>query len=261
VEAVLLFHDVRRFVVDLDGTLIRGREVVPGARCLLQRIGGRFVLLSNNSTQSEAELAAELFDYGLITPVARILLAGMATVDLAAEEHPGATVLVLGSPALRRRADERGLLPAGGRPAAVVLARDTAFSYRRLEAAVDALRGGSALYVANPDLTHPGENGGAVPETGALLQALLACTGPVAYRLVGKPADRLFCQALRRLGGRPAETLVIGDNPETDGVGAERLGMRFVRVGSPGDPTLAELASRLALDPPARSLGERFGAA
>jgi HAD superfamily hydrolase (TIGR01450 family) len=254
-----LCNNVRWFVVDLDGTLIRGREAIPGAGCLLQRISGRCVLLSNNSTQSEAELAAELLDHGLIMPVARILLAGMAAVDLVAEEHPGAPVLVLGSPALRRRADERGLLPEGGRPAAVVLARDTAFSYRRLEAAVDALRGGSALYVANPDLTHPGANGGAVPETGALLQALLACTGPVTYRLVGKPADRLFRQALCRLGGRPAETLVIGDNPETDGVGAERLGMRFVRVGSPGDPTLAELASRLAFNPPARSLGERLG--
>lgn len=80
------------------------------------------------------------------------------------------------------------------------LYRDRSFSHRRPEAASNAIRGGAALVVANPDLVHPGTAGHMVPETGALLQALLACTGPVPHRIVGKPEPSPFLASLAVLG-------------------------------------------------------------
>ena len=45
----------------------------------------------------------------------------------------------------------------------------------------------------------------------------------------------MFETALARFGGTAATTIMIGDNPLTDGLGAERAGLRSLLVG-PGNP-------------------------
>jgi ribonucleotide monophosphatase NagD (HAD superfamily) len=112
----------------------------------------------------------------------------------------------------------------------VVLARDRRFTYARLARAAEAVRRGASLIATNPDRTHPGPEGAIVPETGALLAALIACVGPIAHRIVGKPEPALFEAGLARLGVAAHEAVMIGDNEETDGLGARRLGLRFVKV-------------------------------
>lgn len=233
-----VFAAARGFLIDLDGTLVSGGAALPGAAALLERLAGRFVLVSNDAEHTPRQLAAQLRRLGLAVPADRILLAGAAALDPLARERPGARILLLGSAALHRQARRRGLVPLDrGEEGveAVVLCRDRGFTYGRLERAAHAVRGGAALVVANPDLVHPGPGGRVVPETGALLQALLACTGPMPYRLVGKPEPGLFLAGLARLGLAAEETVMVGDNPATDGTGARRLGIGFLQAG-PGGP-------------------------
>ena len=100
----------------------------------------------------------------------------------------------------------------------------------RLAAAANAVRDGAELIVANPDRTHPGKDRAVVPETGALLSAVLACTGEVPYRVIGKPEPPMFWKALSLLGAEGAGAVMIGDNVETDGRGALRTGMTFIHI-------------------------------
>jgi ribonucleotide monophosphatase NagD (HAD superfamily) len=113
---------------------------------------------------------------------------------------------------------------------AVVLGRDRQFNFARLAAAANAVREGAELIVANPDYTHPGKDRTVVPETGALLSAILACTGEVAYRVIGKPEPPMFWKALALLEAEAPNAVMIGDNVETDGRGALRTGMSFVHI-------------------------------
>ena len=92
----------RSAIVDLDGTLIRGKEVCDGTGALLDILGSRYVIASNNSTQSEAEVSAALARLGLAVPATRIVLAGMLALDLVARDHPGARVMLLASDSMRR---------------------------------------------------------------------------------------------------------------------------------------------------------------
>lgn len=231
-------RDARGALVDLDGTLVTGRSLVAGAGRLLAVLEGRFAVVSNDAEHTPAELAHTLGGLGLVVPEERIVLAGAATLDLVAAETPGAGIMLLGSPALVGYARRLGLDPDAQHPDVVVVGRDRQFSFARLAAAANAVRAGAALLVANPDRTHPGRNGLVVPETGALASAILACTGPVLHRVIGKPEPALFLAGLALLGLEPAQAVMIGDNPETDGLGAERLGMRFllVRAGELADP-------------------------
>jgi len=51
---------------------------------------------------------------------------------------------------------------------------------------------------------------------------------------VGKPDPRIFALVLERIGVRPAEAVMVGDNPARDIAGAQRAGIRAVFVERPG---------------------------
>jgi HAD superfamily hydrolase (TIGR01450 family) len=222
--------DIRGWLIDLDGTLVCGGQVMPGAGAFLDACAGRFAVVSNDAEHTAAELASSLQRIGLEIPADRIVLAGAVALDEIAARRPGARVLMLASDSLVRHAREHGLMPVRMRPDIVFLGRDRRFSHKRLALAANAVRVGAELVVANPDLVHPGPDGSVVPETGALLAALLACTGPVSYRLVGKPEPTLFAAGLALLGLPKRMVAMLGDNPRTDGEGARRFGLRYVEI-------------------------------
>lgn len=231
----------RSAIVDLDGTLIRGKEACDGAGALLDILGSRYVIASNNSTQSKAEVSAALACHGLAVPVTRIVLAGMLALDLVARDHPGARVMLLASDSMHRQAENLRLRCVDDRPDIVLLARDPGFSYVKLSRAADAVNRGARLVATNPDRYHPGAAGRRVPETGSLLQALLACATTDRVDVVGKPEPALFEEAMRRLDVRPEDCVVIGDNAETDGKGAHALGLDFLHVGAARTARFADL--------------------
>jgi HAD superfamily hydrolase (TIGR01450 family) len=220
----------RGYLIDLDGTLISGRTVLPDARWLLDGVAGRYVLVSNNAEHTPAQLSRMLQAMGLKVSADRIVLAGTCAIDRIASAFPGASVMLLGSRALCSYARRKGLHLSTARADIVLVTRDRQFTYAKLEAAAGALTDGARLFVAAPDLNHPGANGKPVPETGALAAAILACAGPRDYTVIGKPERILFEMACRTLGVDFAEAVMIGDNPQTDGLGADRLGMRFYQV-------------------------------
>lgn len=217
----------RGYLIDLDGTLMSGRHLLPGARELLTRLEGRFVIASNDSEHTPMQLASRFDDFGITIPPDRIILAGTCALETIAERHAGASVMVLGSTPLRAYARRLKLHVDAPDADVVLVARDRRFNYGKLAAAAVALANGASLYVACPDTTHPGPDGQPVPEAGALAAAVLACSGPVPHTVIGKPEPVLFLMGCKRLGIDPSEAVMIGDNPLTDGAGATALGMMF----------------------------------
>jgi ribonucleotide monophosphatase NagD (HAD superfamily) len=126
----------------------------------------------------------------------------------------------------------------------VVLCRDTDFDYARLAAIARALAAGAELWVANPDLTHPGAGGRIVPETGALLAAVRAVAPAAPPRVFGKPEPALFLTGLA--GTPPAEALMLGDNPATDIAGARALGLPALLLGPHPQADCPDVATLLA---------------
>ncbi|MFC3227952.1 HAD-IIA family hydrolase [Marinibaculum pumilum] len=225
----------RAILCDLDGCLIAGDRLLPGAAAFLAAHGDRLWIVSNNSTDTPATLSTRLAGMGLAVDAGRILLAGTCALDWIAARWPGAAVEIHGSDAIRAHAAGLGLrLDAATRSGTgiVLLTRDTGLTYASLSRLVARLVSGTRLVVANPDFSHPGPDGAPVPETGALLQAVLSCRPGLAHDTIGKPEPILLQAALVRAGAAAAEAVLIGDNPATDGEGARRLGIPFIRVDS-----------------------------
>ncbi|MDM9558869.1 HAD-IIA family hydrolase [Bordetella petrii] len=237
-----------RLILDLDGTLIREHEPIDGAHALLQAFRGRFAIVSNNSTHTARQLARRLRGMGLPVRAADLVLAGEQMVEYLRGHHAQARILMYASAALRRHAAARGCRLVERDAHIVALALDKRFGYAALADAAHELARGARLVVSNPDLTHPGPDGRQVPETGALLQAVRACAGVASWHMVGKPEPAMFEEGLRRLGGAPHDTLVIGDNPLTDGAGAARAGLPCLLLGPDAGAAAATPAQLLALD-------------
>ncbi|MGY6632510.1 MAG: HAD-IIA family hydrolase [Alkalilacustris sp.] len=228
-------------IFDLDGTLISGDRPLPGAVALLNALRRPFVIASNNSTDTAETLATRLRWLGFAVGPERLLLAGEVALEEVTRRFPGADVLLLASPALRQRARALGIPTVARGGDLVLVCRDTSFDYASLTIAAASLRRGAALMAANPDLHHPGPGGAPIPETGSLLAAIMAAAGRREAEIIGKPQPLILRRALERLGVSAACALLVGDNPETDGAGARRLGIRFLQVG----PTAPAAGPRL----------------
>lgn len=231
-QAWRLIDEAELVVADLDGCLASDNIPLPGVAEFVARTRERLVVASNNSTHSAADLAQLLARNGLQVAAGRIVLAGEVAVQAVAARWPGARLMLLGTEALRATAHRAGLRLVDDRPEVVLLTRAIPRGTSQLEAAVAALHDGCPLVVANPDLSHPGENGVPRVETGAVLALLRAVLPQLHALVIGKPEQPLFQAALDMVGVKPERAVMIGDNPVTDIAGALRMGMRAIHLGA-----------------------------
>lgn len=225
-------------LADLDGCLISGGTALPGARDLFHICRDRLWIVSNNSTDTSAEMSARLALLDLDIPPNRILLAGEETLRNLAMARPGAGIALYAAPALHALATELGLNTEARHPDIVVLARDTGFDFSDLAQLVGLLHRGVPLVLTNPDHSHPAPDGSPVPETGALLAAVASILPDLKHTCLGKPAPDMIRRALMRAGVLPGAAVFIGDTPETDGTAAAAAGVEFILLHRPGAATV-----------------------
>lgn len=230
-------RDFRAYILDLDGVVYRGDAVLPGARQLVEWLDAsdrKTLYLSNNSVQTPEEVAAKLARLGMPRPEGRVLTAGSAAVREVAARFPGGRVFVLGLPSIERMAVQAGLRCVwrdgvdGPVPDAVLSALDRTLTYERLTRALQAILGGAAFISVNRDPRLPVENG-FEPGTGAITAALEYASGTRA-EIVGKPAPGIVLAAVRELGVRPDETLLVGDGLDLDIVAGHAAGLTTALV-------------------------------
>jgi glycerol-1-phosphatase len=232
------------FLIDLDGVVWLGRELVPGSAEALAELlaGGKEIcFVTNNPGKAASEYTRRLREAGIEIGDERVVTAGEATARLAAgRAGAGATAFVIGAPAFHETVAAAGLeLLDGedGREADVVIVsghRD--FDYGELLTATRALQGGARLLATSRDPTMP-MPGGPVPGTGAVLAAVETASGATA-EIGGKPEAHLFELARERIGAAE-RVAMVGDRVSSDIEGGRRAGLATILVLS-GATTRAE---------------------
>ena len=223
------------FLVDLDGVVWEGRELLPGAVDALRDLlaaGKEVVFVTNNSVRSPKAYAARLRDAGIAIGDDRVITGGVATARLAAQQTgAGAAAFVIGAPGFKEIVAAAGLTLVDGKTAqtadAVVVSAHREFDYAELLTATLALQKGAALFATSRDPTLP-MPGDAWPGTGATLAAVETASGKQA-EIGGKPESHLFDEARGLLGG-VSRVAMIGDRIASDVVGAQRAGLTAILV-------------------------------
>lgn len=235
-------------LVDLDGTVFRGREATEGAVESLDRVGGRALYVTNNASRSAGEVAEHLRELGFGATSADVVTSAQSAAHLLADQlQLGARVLIVGTDALADEVAAVGLRPVRrweDEPVAVVQGLSLTISWADLAEAALAIRAGALWVAANVDPTLPTERG-LLPGNGSLVAALRAATEAVPM-VAGKPAPTLLNEAVSR--GDFQKPLVIGDRLDTDIEGANAAGMASLMVltgvATARDAVYAEPAQR-----------------
>lgn len=222
--------DAELVLADLDGCLISEGQAFAEATAFVEACAERLWIVSNNSTDTARGLSASLAGLGLKVAPERILLAGEQTLLHLALVSPDSTVSLYANEVLQQEARALGLRVVSNGADRVVLCRDLGFAMADLAEVAAKIEGGAQLWVSNTDGAHPSLDGRPVPETGALLAAVQAVAGPVAFKCIGKPNVHMAQIALARSGVEPRDAVFVGDSAATDGALAKAADMPFLHL-------------------------------
>lgn len=218
-------------VVDLDGVVFRGEDLIRGAGSFLRK-GRRArpptVYVTNNSARTPQEWA-ELFERQKVEVAPeQVVTSAAATADLVGSHGQ---VYVLGEFGLRETLRAAGAVVVEDAADAdtVVVGLDRNVTYEQLSAAAQAIDRGARFVATNPDATLPVAEG-RIPGTGAMLAFLRTATD-VAPEIVGKPMTGLF-ELAGELLDVDGPILAVGDQLATDIACARAMGWDSALVHS-----------------------------
>jgi len=223
------------YLIDMDGVLYRGPELIPGADSFIRQLRARdipFRLLTNNSQRTRRDVVAKLARIGIDVEESHIFTSAMATARFLAQQKPEGTAFVIGEGGLLTALHQNGYAVVDHEPDYVVVGEGRTFNLELVEAAVRMILGGAKLIATNLDPNCPTQYG-LRPGCGAMVAMLEIATGVKAFS-VGKPSPVMVRAARKELGLSTDETTIIGDTMETDILGGVQLGLHTVLVLSGG---------------------------
>jgi NagD protein len=238
----------KNYLLDMDGVLIRGEEMVPGADGFIARMakrGAEYLVLTNNSMYTPGDLAHRLQVIGLNVPPERIFTSAMATARFLNSQRPDGTAFVIGESGLTEAIHAEGYVITVVDPDYVVLGETYSYNLDMITRAIRLVVAGSRFIATNPDPNGPGE-GGLVPACGAMA-ALIERASGVAPFFMGKPNPLMMRLALNYLGVHSEDAIMVGDRMDTDVVAGVESGIDTILVLS--GVTTPDLVGRFPYQP------------
>lgn len=222
----------KNYLIDMDGVLVRGTQVIPGAVSFIERLkarGAKFLVLTNNPIYTPGDLAHRLRIIGLPIEAGQIFTSAMATARFIHSQKPQGTAFVIGEAGLTEAIHQIGYVITDHNPDYFVLGETLSYNFEIVTKAIRLVIAGAHFIATNPDPSGPGEGGAIVPACGAMAALIEAASG---YRpfFIGKPNPLMMRMALNHLGVHSENTVMIGDRMDTDVIAGVQAGLETVLV-------------------------------
>jgi 4-nitrophenyl phosphatase len=219
------------FLIDLDGTMYRGTEVIREAGDFVNELQARdlpYLFVTNNSSRTPWQVAQKLKRFGIAAEEEQVFTSSLATANYLYEQSQKASVYVIGEEGLQQAIADKGFHQGDEHADFVVMGIDRAITYEKFAVACLAVRNGAALISTNADIALPTERG-FMPGNGALTSVIAVSTG-VKPIFIGKPESIIMEQALKVIGTKKDSTVMIGDNYDTDIMAGMNAGLDTLLV-------------------------------
>jgi 4-nitrophenyl phosphatase len=214
----------RGFIFDMDGTLVLGDRVnhglrpLPGAAEMLDWVRGRgmpYVVFTNGTNRAPAHFARVLRETGLDVPD-ELMMTPASSAVVMFTKLKFRRVMVLGGEGLAGPLRDAGIevvTPcAEAAVDAVFVGWFPEFTMPALEAACHAVWAGARLFSASQTPFFASAHGRALGTSRAICAMITSLTG-CRLTVTGKPSLDALRAAAARLGVRPADVAVVGDDP------------------------------------------------
>jgi HAD superfamily hydrolase (TIGR01458 family) len=219
-------HSVDALLCDIGGVLYVGDRPIVGAVEAVARLKAHYSVrfLTNTTQKPAAQIVAKLQAMGFDIAPEEVFTALDMTKMLLQREAATASLLLT---------DEGAAffddLPDAPRRYVVVGDAQENFDYRRLNAAFRTLMAGGELLAAAKNRCFKDDDGERSMDAGGFVAALEYASGKTA-RIIGKPSVDFYRFACDALGVIPERTVMIGDDIESDILGAQEAGIRAALV-------------------------------
>ena len=164
---------IKAVIFDLDGTLFLGKQTIPGAPELLERLrsqGKKVIFLTNAATRSRENMAEKLVSIGLSAEKEEVYCSSYFLAGYIKSNYPDGKVFVLGEQGIIDELDEAGVEHVKKNADIVAVGLDRKLTYEKLANALQELEKGAVLVASNNDNVFPTEDG-VMPGAGAIVAA------------------------------------------------------------------------------------------
>jgi HAD superfamily hydrolase (TIGR01450 family) len=234
-------HDIKCFLLDMDGTLYLSGNLITGAAEAVARMkkGARVLYITNNSSATRAAYYDKLSRFGFELKPQDIYGSTHAAIDYLNEYHRGRRVYLCATPEVTEEFAAAGVKLVEDAPDIALMTFDKTLTYDKLRLFCEFVTGG-ALYVAtHPDKVCPMPNG-SIPDIGSFIRAIKCATGKNPNVICGKPYKAFGKRILKLTGLNPHQIAMVGDRLTTDYRFAKNCGFTSVTVLS-GEATLSDI--------------------
>lgn len=210
--------DVKLFVLDMDGTIYLGDELIEGSLDFVREIQASddkdFVFFTNNASSVPRLYVEKLAKMGLDVDESKVMTAGDVTAEYLKINYPGARVYLNGTPVLEENWAAKGIELVQDDPDVAVQSFDTTLTYDKLDRICRYVRNGVPFLATHMDTNCPIEDG-FMPDCGAICSLITDSTG-VEPRFLGKPVRETVEMITSITGYQPDQMAFVGDRIYTD---------------------------------------------
>ncbi len=219
-------------LIDIEGVVMRGNEVIPGAQAALQTLRARGIpyrFITNTTIYCRHTLLERLQAMGFSIGVEDLFTATYAAARYLQAQNAKSYYPLLLPDAQQEFA---GLDVDEEQPDFVVMGdMGASFTFARLNRALQAILNGARFVALHKKRTWRTEQG-LYMDAGPFVVAL-EYAAELKAEVVGKPSRAYFRMVLDELGIAPNRVAMIGDDIESDVRGAQLIGMQgwLVKTG------------------------------
>ena len=216
-----MIDKIKCFLLDMDGTIYLGDQLIPGALEFLKRIketGREYVFLTNNSSKNIELYQQKLKKLGIDATKEEFFTSGSATISYINQLKKNSNVFLMGTESLEQQFTDSGITLVRERDKDVdfvVLGFDTTLTYEKIWIACDYILAGVPFIATHPDLNCPLAGGKQMPDTGSMIRMFEAATG-VSPLVLGKPNKGVVDVLMQKTGYKQEELVMVGDRLYTD---------------------------------------------
>jgi len=222
---------ITTLLIDLDGTLIRGKTAIPGAPETikkLRKMRKKIFFITNASMNDRNGVLKILKNVGIEAEKDEVFTSSYATAEYISQNHPNAKVYCITEGGIKKELKEKGIETVKENADVVAVGLDRKFDYEKLKTAKRAIDKGAVFVASNRDRNYPVENE-FLPGAGTMVAAIKYCTKKEPV-VVGKPEPFSADAIAKKYKIKKEEMMLVGDNLETEGVMAEKTGIKFAFV-------------------------------
>ncbi|MDO5521741.1 MAG: HAD-IIA family hydrolase [bacterium] len=236
----------RLFLLDIDGTVCKGKQLIDGTREMLQEIkdcGGRFVFVTNNATKSIKDYRASFRELGIETEEFNFVTASYVTVQYLKKHYENQLIYVVGTDSFIKELKHHQIRVTtdahNTEIGCVLVSYDNQLTYKKIQDTCELLTKREIDYIAtNPDYSCPTEFG-YIPDCGAICEMISHAVKKMPY-FIGKPEPAIVEFAMQLNEFSREETLIVGDRLYTDILCGKQAGVDTALVLT-GEATLQDI--------------------